>query len=78
MNYEESSRLSLILVASYDMTERKAEVLFYTVKEKPRDPTGNKILREKNQRIFLRMFGLYGSPFQSSLGLARMAPAKNF
>ena len=34
-NYEESSRLSLILVASYDMPYRKAEVLFYTVKKTP-------------------------------------------
>ena len=38
-NYEESIRSSLILVASYDMPQRKAEVLFYTVKT-PRDPTG--------------------------------------
>ena len=34
-NYEESSRFSLILVASYDMPQRKAELLFYTVKKKP-------------------------------------------
>ena len=39
MNYEESSHSSLILVAFYDMPQRKAEVLFYTVKT-PRDPTG--------------------------------------
>ena len=38
-NYGESSHSSLILVASYDMPYRKAEVLFYTVK-KTRDPTG--------------------------------------
>ena len=34
-NYEKSSRSSLILVASYDMPYRKAEVLFYKVKKKP-------------------------------------------
>ena len=38
-NYKESSRSSLISVASYDMPQRKAEVLFYTVKK--RDPKGN-------------------------------------
>ena len=31
-NYGESSRSSLILVACYDMPQRKAEVLFHTVK----------------------------------------------
>ena len=41
-NYEESSRTSLILVASYDMPQRKAEVLFYTVKT-PREPMGTRI-----------------------------------
>ena len=37
-NYGESSRSSLILVASYDMPKRKAEVLFYTVKKNPGPP----------------------------------------
>ena len=36
-----AARSSLILVASYDMPQRKAEVLFYRVK-KTRDPTGKK------------------------------------
>ena len=34
-NYEESSRWSLILVASYNMPQRKVELLFYTVKKNP-------------------------------------------
>ena len=40
MNCEESSRWSLILVASYDMPQRKAELLFYTGKKKTRTPRG--------------------------------------
>ena len=34
-NYGESSRSSLILVASYNIPQRKAEVLFYTIKPGP-------------------------------------------
>ena len=46
-NYGESSSLSLILVAFYDMPFRKAEVLFYTVKKKqPGTPWGINILIE--------------------------------
>ena len=44
LNYEESSCSSLILVTSYDMRQRKAEVLFYTVKT-TWDPTGRSKLR---------------------------------
>ena len=41
-NYKENSHSSLILATSYDMPQRKAEVLFYTVKT-PQDPTRNKL-----------------------------------
>ena len=34
-NYEENSLWSLTLVASHDMPQRKADVLFYTVKKNP-------------------------------------------
>ena len=40
-NYEESSRWSLILVGSYDMPQRKAELLFYTVKKTTLGPHGD-------------------------------------
>ena len=40
-NYEESSRWSLILVAPYNMQQRKAELLFYTVKKKNPGPLGD-------------------------------------
>ena len=39
-NYEESSCSSLILVTSNDMPQRKAEVLFYTVKKTNPGPHG--------------------------------------
>ena len=61
-NYEESSRWSLILVASYDIPQRKAELLFYTVKKKPGTPQGFSKFKEfpndenvKKQKPFQRV-----------------------